>query len=101
MTTSYAYGLLNDIPNDVFVGLASIFSIGLVISIAWRGFKTGLRYTSVLLLIEYVFLLFCSTVIYRTVAATRQYDFHLFSRNKAIVHLWKERNLQRGFIRLL
>jgi glycopeptide antibiotics resistance protein len=30
------------------------------------------------LLIEYIFLLFCSTVIFRATGATRQYDFHPF-----------------------
>jgi len=49
-----------------------------VVFIAWKGFKTGLRYSAPLLLIEYIFLLFCSTVIFRTTGATRQYDFHPF-----------------------
>jgi len=49
-----------------------------VVFIAWKGFKTGLRYSATLLLIEYIFLLFCSTVIFRTTGATRQYDFHPF-----------------------
>ena len=43
-----------------------------------EGFRTGLRYSAVLLLAEYIFLLFCSTVIFRVTGETRQYDFHPF-----------------------
>lgn len=74
----YIINLYHDIPQEVCEGLLSIFCIGLVVFIAWKGFKTGLRYSATLLLIEYIFLLFCSTVIFRTTGATRQYDFHPF-----------------------
>ena len=40
--------------------------------------RTGFKWSSVLLLIEYVFLVFCSTVIFRPTGETRQYDFHPF-----------------------
>lgn len=74
----YIINLYHDIPQEVNEGLLSIFCIGLVVFIVWKGFKTGLRYSATLLLIEYIFLLFCSTVIFRTTGATRQYDFHPF-----------------------
>ena len=74
----YIINLYHDIPQEVYEGLLSIFCIGLVVFIAWKGFKTGLRYSAPLLLVEYIFLLFCSTVIFRTTGATRQYDFHPF-----------------------
>ena len=74
----YIINLYHDIPQEVYEGLLSIFCIGLVVFIVWKGFKTGLRYSATLLLIEYIFLLFCSTVIFRTTGATRQYDFHPF-----------------------
>ena len=74
----YIINLYHDIPQEVYEGLLSIFCIGLVVFIVWKGFKTGLRYSATLLLIEYVFLIFCSTVIFRAVSATRQYDFHPF-----------------------
>lgn len=80
----YIINLYHDIPQEVYEGLLSIFCIGLVVFIAWKGFKTGLRYSATLLLIEYIFLLFCSTVIFRAVSATRQYDFHPFWSYKAI-----------------
>ena len=71
----YLISLYQDIPQEVYEGILSIFSLGLVIFIAWKGFKTGLRYSAILLLVEYVFLLFCSTVIFRATGETRQYDF--------------------------
>lgn len=74
----YIINLYHDIPQEVYEGLLSIFCIGLVVFIVWKGFKTGLRYSTTLLLIEYVFLIFCSTVIFRATGTTRQYDFHPF-----------------------
>ena len=74
----YIISLYKDIPQEVYEGLLSIFCIGLVVFIVWKGFKTGLRYSATLLLIEYIFFLFCSTVIFRATGATRQYDFHPF-----------------------
>ena len=74
----YIINLYQDIPQEVYEGLLSVFCIGLVVFIAWKGLKTGLRYSVVLLLVEYIFLLFCSTVIFRTSGDTRQYDFHPF-----------------------
>ena len=74
----YAFSLVHAIPYYVYEGIASIFCLGLVVFIAWKGFKTGLWYSAALLLIEYVFFIFCSTVIFRTAGATRQYDIHPF-----------------------
>ena len=74
----YIINLYQDIPQEVYEGLLSVFCLGLVVFIAWKGLKKGLRYSAVLLLVEYIFLLFCSTVIFRTSGDTRQYDFHPF-----------------------
>ena len=74
----YTINLIHAIPDDVYEGVASIFCIGFVVFIAWKGFKIGFRYSAVLLLVEYIFLLFCSTVIFRPTGETRQYDFHPF-----------------------
>ena len=74
----YIINLYQDIPQEVYEGLLSVFCIGLVVFVAWKEFKTGLRYSAILLLVEYIFLLFCSTVFFRTPGDTRQYDFHPF-----------------------
>lgn len=75
---TYIVSLYQNIPTEVYEGLLSVFCLGLVVFSAWKGFKTGLRYSAVLLLVEYIFLLFCSTVFFRTSGDTRQYDFHPF-----------------------
>ena len=74
----YIINLYQDIPQEVYEGLLSVFCLGLVVFVAWKGFKTGFRYSAILLLVEYIFLLFCSTVIFRTPGETRHYDFHPF-----------------------
>lgn len=74
----YIINLYQDIPQEIYEGLLSVFCLGVVVFIAWKGFKTGLRYSVALLLIEYIFLIFCSTVIFRAKGETRQYDFHPF-----------------------
>ena len=70
---TYIVSLYQNIPAEVYEGLLAVFCLGLVIFIAWKGFKTGLRYSAI-----------CSTVIFRTTGETRQYDFHLFWSYKAI-----------------
>lgn len=74
----YIISLYQDIPQEVCEGLLSIACLGVAVFFAWKGVKTGLRCSAALLLIEYIFLLFCSTVIFRTTGDTRQYDFHPF-----------------------
>lgn len=63
----YWNSLWRDIPLYVFESLAVVFCIGAVVLLALKGFKGGWRYVSGLLLAEYVFLLYCSTVIKMTI----------------------------------
>lgn len=72
----YIISLYKDIPQEVYEGLLSVFCLGVVFFVAFKGIRTGFRWSSVLLLIEYIFLLFCSTVIFRPTGEARQYDFH-------------------------
>ena len=81
---TYIVSLYQNIPTEVYEGLLSVFCLGLVVFIAWKGFKKGLRYSVALLLIEYIFLIFCSTIIFRTTGEIRQYDFHPFWSYQAI-----------------
>lgn len=80
----YIVSLYQDIPQEVYEGFLSVFCLGLVIFIAWKGLKTGIRYSATLLLVEYIFLLFCSTVFFRTTSELRKYDFQPFWSYKAI-----------------
>lgn len=81
---TYIVSLYQNIPTEVYEGLLSVCCLGLALLLVFCGIKKGLRYSLMLLLIEYVFLLFCSTVILRTVGETRQYDFQPFWSYKAI-----------------
>ena len=74
----YIISLYKDIPPEVYEGLLSVFCLGVVLFMVFKGVRTGFKWSSVLLLIEYIFLLFCSTVIFRPTGETRQYDFHPF-----------------------
>ena len=71
---SYWDSLWRDIPLYVFELLGVVLCIGAVVLFALKGFKSGWRYVSGLLLAEYVFLLYCSTVIFRHVSSVREYD---------------------------
>ena len=74
----YIINLYQDIPQEVYEGLLSVFCLGVVLFMVFKGVSTGFKWSSILLLIEYIFLLFCSTVIFRPTGETSQYDFHPF-----------------------
>ena len=74
----YIISLYTNIPQEVYECLLSVFCLGVVLFVAFKGIRTGLKWSSILLLIEYILLIFCSTVIFRTTGETRQYDFHPF-----------------------
>ena len=70
----YVHELLAVIPYSIFEGLGSIFIIGLVVFLAWKGVWKGIRYSATLLLVEYVILIYCSTVFCRSVIDVEKYD---------------------------
>lgn len=84
---SYWDSLWRDIPLFVYESLGVVFCIGAVALLYLKGFKSGWRYVSGLLLAEYIFVLYCSTVIFRHVASKRSYDFSPF---------WSYRSYFRG-----
>lgn len=61
----YVISLYRDIPMAVYEGLLSVLCLGAVVVIACYGLKRGRRRIAGLLLVEYIFLIYCSTVIYR------------------------------------
>ncbi len=62
--SNYAESLYKDIPIEVFEGLLSILCVGMLAIVLFD--KRGWRKIVGLLLVEYVFLIYCSTVIIRT-----------------------------------
>ena len=80
----YIVSLYKDVPEWVYEGLASVFCLGVVLMLALCGFKKGLRYSAGLLFFEYLFLVFCSTVIFRTTSEGQGHNFHPFWSYAAI-----------------
>ena len=71
----YVATLYRGIPTEVFEGLLSVLCIGVVIVIAFWGIRNGWRKIAGVVLVEYVFLLYCSTVIYRMPSEARGHNF--------------------------
>lgn len=76
--------LYQDVPAGVYEGLLYTLCIGALLLLAVLGVKKGLRYTAGLMLVEYVFMLFCSTLYFRQSVESRGYDFTPFWSYKAI-----------------
>ena len=75
---AYMASLINGIPHDVYIATLIVFCLGAAILIGIRGWRKGLRSATGLLLCEYIFLLYCSTVIFRSTAKERAFDFTPF-----------------------
>lgn len=89
----YVMSLYRDIPMAVYEGLLSVLCLGAVVIIACYGLKRGWSWIAGLVLAEYIFFIYCSTVIYRTVAERFVgYSFTPF---------WSYNAIQEGRIELL
>lgn len=75
---NYFVDIDKNVPFSVYEGIAIVFCLGTVIILALYGVKKGLRYSSRLLLVEYLFLLLCTTVIFRKVNEKLGYEVHPF-----------------------
>ena len=80
----YGVSLYRDIPMAVYEGLLSVFCLGVVFIIACYGWKRSWRKVVGLLLAEYVFVIYCSTVIFRTPADGNGHNFMPFWSYEAI-----------------
>lgn len=74
----YFCDINKNVPYSIFEDLAIGFCLGTVIILVLYGVKNGLRYLSGLLLAEYVFLLFCTTIVYRRFNKKLGYELHPF-----------------------
>ena len=80
----YFVSLYKDIPMAVYEGLLSVLCLGVVIILACYGLKRGWRKIVWLILAEYVFVIYCSTVIFRTAADGNGHEFMPFWSYEAI-----------------
>ena len=63
--------ILNDIPISFYFGLISLFFLGIIVLLCQKGQKDGLRYGTILLLIEWIILVLGMAVIFRESSAER------------------------------
>ena len=70
--------LYRDIPVEVYEGLLTVFCMGTILLFPIYGFRNGWRKVAWLLFVEYIFLIYCSTVIFRTYVEGVGHDFTLF-----------------------
>lgn len=81
----YVVSLYKDISSEVYIGLALVLCVGVVLLMVAYGFRKGTRLSAGLLLAEYVFLLYSSTVIFRATSEQFSgYDYHPFWSYRAI-----------------
>ena len=88
----YLIDLYQSVPQEVYEGLLSVFCLGAVVIIAFKGFWKGWRYVAGLLLTEYIALLYCSMVICRPYSEEAGHDFTPF---------WSYAAIQEGRIELI
>ena len=82
----YVTGLINDIPQNFYIGFLSLFCIGSFLIMAICGFKKGFKWVKLLFIVEYIILLFCSTVIFRSCREISEYNIHPFWSYNAILN---------------
>ena len=74
----YIIRLYQNVPAIVYVGLAIVLLIGVILVFVLYGRNQGLRYSCRILSVDYLALLFCSTVFFRKYSDRRGYDFQPF-----------------------
>lgn len=75
---SYWRSLINEIPHELYIIALIVLVSSFLILIGLKGFRRGIRYSMGVLLIEYIGLLYCSTVFYRITSKSVQYDYMPF-----------------------
>ena len=74
----YAKNVISGVPIEIYWGLLGLLVVGLLLLIWWKGLRRGLRYGTVLLLAEWVFLVLCAIVFFRETSAERGYNLMPF-----------------------
>ncbi len=81
----YCLQMINEIPHEVYMAMLIVLCVGALILIGLCGVKKGIFNSLRLIFVEYVFLLYASTVIFRAVMSIRKYDFTPFWSYRAIM----------------
>ena len=96
----YLQQLFDGVPGDVYLLLLAVFCISAMALLSFRGVKSGGRGVLVVLLVEYVFLLYCSTVFFRGEAA-RGHNFLPFWSYVEIYHGDEQGLLQQNIMNVV
>lgn len=97
----YIRQLFDGVPADVYLLLLAIFCLGTLLLIACRGVQRGGRSVLVLLLAEYVFLLFGSTVLFRAIDPEIGHDITPFWSYVEIYHGDEQGLLQQNMMNVI
>ena len=76
--SQYIEGLFQTIPFYIYVGLVSLFCLGVIFFIVFYGARKVAKLTSILFMLEYLSLLFFSTVLFRPINDNSRYNFQPF-----------------------
>ncbi len=76
--SQYILNLYGSVPRLLYEGLLSLLFIGSLLLIVYYGVKQARRKVAGLLLAEYIFFIYCSTVFFRPVVGFRKYNFTPF-----------------------
>ena len=71
----YIYLLIHSVPQTIYLILLAVLCIFSILLISFKGFGKGFKYVVVILFIEYIVFLYCSTVIYRAVNLEDNHNF--------------------------
>lgn len=80
----YINNLYKDVPSWVYEGLVSILCLGSILLLAFCDHKKCNRFIMSLLFVEYVILIYCSTVFFRLSNESQGYEFNPFWSYTAI-----------------
>lgn len=75
---SYWDSLVNDIPHELYIIAFVVLISSWLVCIGLKDLLQGTRVAMYVLLIEYICLLYCSTVFFRVTGTTVQYDYWPF-----------------------
>ena len=78
-------GLFKEVSCYVYEGLLGVFVVGVIVLLAVKGTRDGWRWSAGLLFVEYVVLIYCSTVVFRKTGNETGYDFMPFWSYGAIL----------------
>lgn len=85
MFEEYLTGLFKDVPCYVYDGMIVVFALGAIALFVVKKPKNGWRWIAGLLLLEYVALIYCSTVVFRMSGSETGYNFMPFWSYGAIL----------------